>query len=109
MLGGLEPAYPMAICLIEPHRHEDAFEEVISQTQQEGFIYSEGGFLPTFIRYVIYKDGQYQVHVHYHSLYCCDSHTTTAVDLLVIHEGQVEELQVVGVFEDPEEDDLCVD
>lgn len=54
-------------------------------------------------------DRGYLVHLYYYRFYGCGPHTTSAVDVLVTNEGEVEEVQIDGVFENPEEDDLSVD
>ncbi len=171
ILGGLEPAYPMAFCFFESYMHMDD-DESLFRYEDEGYVYNYGGFSPTYIRYLIVVDdefqliktrdelqstfapiesenealsyalvwddlsayydleyephlrylvdvvedtfvtevdGGYQVHLYYYQFYGCGPHTTYAVDLLVTFDGQIEEDNVEGVFEDPEEDDLCVD
>ncbi len=51
----------------------------------------------------------YLVHLYYYAFYGCGPHTTSSMDMLVTYQGDVEVVQVEGVFEDPEEDHLCVD
>lgn len=54
------------------------------------------------------EDG-YLVHLYYYRFFGCGPHTTSAVDVLVTRDGTLTELGWEGVFEDPEEDQLCVD
>jgi len=170
-VGGLDPAYPIAKCYFQSLLHYDDWD-LIYQVEDEGFMYSYGGLDLVYIRYVIYKDGEFEliktldefqstyapidsstealsyalasddffayyemeyendlrylvdvvedthvievdrgylVHLYYYRFYGCGPHTTSAMDILVTREGEVEEAQVEGVFENPEEDNLCVD
>lgn len=50
LLGGLDPAYPLALCLVRPEDH---------RRLGSGFLYTEGCLLPTYIRLVLYQDGRY--------------------------------------------------
>jgi hypothetical protein len=49
------------------------------------------------------------VHLYDYKACGCGPHPTSAVDLLVTPDGQVEEILREVVFEDPAEDDMCVD
>jgi hypothetical protein len=51
----------------------------------------------------------FQVRLYDYQLCGCGPHPTSAVDLLISPDGQIEELARVKVFEDPSEDGLCVD
>lgn len=55
LLGGLEPSYPIALCIITPR-----YEETPSDTQAEidngQFIYFTGGLFGVYVRYVVHKD-----------------------------------------------------
>jgi hypothetical protein len=58
LLGGLEPALPIAQCLVEPFRHPDQPDS----TDAEGeYIYRTGGLMPVYVRYVIIQDGQFRL------------------------------------------------
>lgn len=59
--------------------------------------------------HVLRSERGYRVHLYDYKVCGCGPHATTAVDLLVTFDGQVEEEQRVKVFEDPAEDELCVD
>jgi len=170
-MGGLDPAYPIAKCYFQSLLHYDDWD-LIYQVEDEGFVYSYGGLDLVYIRYVIYKDGEFEliktleemqntfapiasptealsyalasddffvyydleyerdlrylvdvvedtyvdvvedgylVHLYYYQFFGCGPHTTSAVDLLVTYAGQVEEVNWEGVFEYPDEDDLCID
>ena len=162
LLGGLQPFYPMRICLTGKP----------GATPPAQFIYKEGCLLAKFVRYVIYKDGQYRLiqsvadlqeiyapiqsetealsyalaatglgvryglqaerglryfvddlqdtfvrqteqgymaRLYDYKLCGCGPHPTFAVDILITTDGQLKEISRVKVFEDPEEDNLCVD
>ena len=51
----------------------------------------------------------YLVHLFNYQFAGCGPHTTSAFDLLVTGTGEVRELSVKGMFEDPAEDTLCID
>jgi hypothetical protein len=51
----------------------------------------------------------YVVHLYAYQLCGCGPHTTSAVTLLVRQDGRLEELERNPVFEDPEQDGLCID
>lgn len=170
LMGGLDPAYPIVKCNYESYMHYDG--EGYYPVEDEGFVYSSGGLYQVYIRYVIYKDGEfvliktvdemqstfapitsptealsyalasnnffayydleydsdlrylvnvvedtyveevedgYLVHLYYYRSYGCGPHTTSAVDVLITNQGDIGELVFEGVFENPEEDDVCVD
>ena len=165
LLGGLEPAYPLYICLTRPTSPSGSLPE-------NEYIYSEGCLLRNYISYVIWKDEQFQLvrsqndlqktfapieaeaeaisyaiaatglnarygietqrgyryfvdrledtHVNRTSegfivslfdyrLCGCGPHPTYSAEVLVRPNGQWEELNRVKLFEDPEQDNLCVD
>jgi hypothetical protein len=58
LLGGLNPAYPLALCLYYPLQHQES-------TQGDPFaeprFYNDGCMMPVYVRYVIYKDGNFEV------------------------------------------------
>lgn len=59
LLGGLEPAYPLAICYVEPLANG---EETDPEFPEEGtYFYASGGLYPRYVRYVIYKDGNFEL------------------------------------------------
>jgi len=51
----------------------------------------------------------FRVHLFDYKVCGCGPHPTYAVDVLVTSDGQVRELNREKIFEDPAEDDLCVD
>jgi hypothetical protein len=51
----------------------------------------------------------YRVHLFDYKLCGCGPHPTYAVDVLVTSDGQMSELTREKIFEDPTEDQLCVD
>ena len=62
LLGALEPSYPLAVCLIDPWRAaEGPTEEQRRIMDEQTYLYATGCLAPTFVRYVIQRDGQYQL------------------------------------------------
>lgn len=57
LLGGLNPAYPLAHCQYLPIQHS---EDPGADATQE-YIYRDGCLMPAFNRYAIFKDGQFQL------------------------------------------------
>jgi hypothetical protein len=58
LLGGLEPALPIAECLFEPFRHPDQPESIDAEGE---YIFRTGGLMPVYVRYVIIREGQFQL------------------------------------------------
>jgi hypothetical protein len=59
LMGGLNPAYPMAVCRYFPTRHPEVAEPYnIPSTE---YFFDVGGPLPELVRYVIYRDGGFQL------------------------------------------------
>src|SRR4026208_2125954 len=58
LIGGLEPSYPIAICTLQyiPGEGTEELEAVIESGQ---FIYYTGGLFGTYIRYIIYQNGEF--------------------------------------------------
>lgn len=56
-LGGLDPAYPLAVCRIEPFGR-DGFWELMDTGE---YLYREGCMAPVLIHYVAYRNAQFQV------------------------------------------------
>jgi hypothetical protein len=60
LLGGFDPAYPIATCYFDPLLRYDDPGNILNKTFDEGnYFYVEGGFIPRFVRYVVYQDGTY--------------------------------------------------
>lgn len=51
----------------------------------------------------------YLVHLYSYQLCGCGPHTTSEVVVLVHQDGRLDELERIPVFEDPEQDGLCID
>jgi hypothetical protein len=163
VLGGLEPAYPIKVCLSSPPEVE---------LNEGEYLYNEGCSRPAYVRYLILDRDEtrrlgtleemrqayapitteeealsyavavtglgvrygidpprgwryfvdelqdthvrrttegYLVHLYDYQFCGCGPHTTYAVDVLVTEDGQARETSRVKAFEDPAEDDLCVD
>ena len=58
LLGGLEPAFPIAECLFVPLRHPDQPDSIDAEGE---YIYRTGGLMPIYVRYVIIREGQFQL------------------------------------------------
>lgn len=56
LLGGLDPLYPMAKCVISTMNHPEISDPY--NVPQTDYIFNAGGPLPDLVRYVIYKDGE---------------------------------------------------
>jgi len=57
LLGGLDPAYPLALCRYMPIQHGESPRG--SPTDE--FIYNDGCLAASYVRYAIQKDGQFQL------------------------------------------------
>lgn len=55
------------------------------------------------------EPGGYRVHLFYDQVFGCGPHWTSAVDMHVSVEGNVEEAASRPIFRDPNLDELCVD
>lgn len=58
LLGGLDPAYPLALCLYYPLQHPDQSQ---SDPMDAPRFYNDGCMMPVYVRYAIYKDGNFEV------------------------------------------------
>jgi hypothetical protein len=62
LLGGLSPSYPLAICEVHPYSNTaepgKANAEMIAKGE---YFYNAGGIEPVYIRYLIYKDNEFQL------------------------------------------------
>jgi hypothetical protein len=58
LLGGLEPAYPIAICAVsnDSSGHSEELQAEINGGQ---YFYYTGGFFGNYVRYVIQRDGEF--------------------------------------------------
>jgi hypothetical protein len=57
LLGGLDPPYPIAVCEVYPHWHQEdptRSEEALQATGS--FVLRRGGLWPIYVRYVVYRD-----------------------------------------------------
>ena len=57
--GGLNPAYPMAICTYVPYWRDDVVEPW--NTPSSEYFYNVGGPMPMLVRYVIFVDGEFRL------------------------------------------------
>jgi hypothetical protein len=62
LLGALEPSYPIALCLVEPYRNTEEPGLANSRVIAEGkYFFNIGGVIPTYVRYVIFREGQFHL------------------------------------------------
>ena len=62
LLGGLEPSFPIAVCLIEPYRNADEPESANARMPAEGeYFYRAGGLYPIYVRYVLFRDDRFRL------------------------------------------------
>lgn len=60
LTGGLDPAFPIAVCRID--LYAGSLTPTLESEIEEGeFIYHEGGLSRSFIRYVIFQDGEFRL------------------------------------------------
>lgn len=52
LLGGLTPRYPMVICTVSDRTRS---------TRSPEFVYNRGCILPSLVRYVVYREGHFQL------------------------------------------------
>ena len=58
LLGGLEPAFPIALCVFEYIPGEGP-EELAAEIENGQFIYYTGGLFGSYLRYIIYQNGEF--------------------------------------------------
>jgi hypothetical protein len=58
LVGGFAPSYPIAICALQ-YIPGEATEELAVEIESEQFFYYTGGLFGSYIRYLIYQDGEY--------------------------------------------------
>lgn len=62
LLGGLEPAYPIALCEIYPLWHpEDPLRSIPALESSKAYIRRTGGLAPVYVRYAIFREGTFAV------------------------------------------------
>jgi hypothetical protein len=59
LMGGLTPAYPMAVCNYMPYYRPDVADPF--NIPQSEYFFNVGGPMPDLVRYVIFKDGGFQL------------------------------------------------
>jgi len=59
MMGGLDPAYPMAVCEYMPMERPDDVDHY--DIPESEYIFRTGGLMPTLVRYVIAVDGEFRL------------------------------------------------
>jgi hypothetical protein len=59
LMGGLAPAYPMAVCAYMPYYRPDVADP--HNIPQSEYFFNIGGPMPELVRYVIFKDGSFQL------------------------------------------------
>jgi hypothetical protein len=58
LIGGLEPPYPIAICVIQ-YTPGEGTEALAAEIESGQFVFYTGGLLGSYIRYLIYQNGEY--------------------------------------------------
>jgi hypothetical protein len=58
LIGGLEPSYPIAICSIQ-YIPGEGIEELAAEIESGQFFYYTGGLFGSYIRYIIYQNGEF--------------------------------------------------
>lgn len=58
LIGGLEPAYPIAICANQ-YTPGEGTEELEALIESGQFIYYTGGLFGSYIRYIVYQNGEF--------------------------------------------------
>lgn len=58
LLGGLDPAYPLALCLYYPTQHQGAIQ---GDPFNEPNFYNDGCMMPVYVRYAIFRDGDFEI------------------------------------------------
>lgn len=172
LLGGLDPAYPIAYCLYDSYRHTGEDYERTRRVESEGYLYQFGGIAQTYVRFIVIVEEEfrllknqddfadvfapidsadealgyalahgsysayyglaperglryltdmvedthveetengYLLHLFYYQFFGCGPHTTSAIDVRVTTAGMVEEVDVQAMYENPDQDGLCVD
>ncbi len=59
LMGGLAPAYPLAVCAYMPYYRPEVADW--TNIPQSDYFFNVGGPMPELIRYVIFKDGGFQL------------------------------------------------
>lgn len=59
LLGGLEPSYPIAVCVIPFTPPDEVTTDIETELQNGQFLYATGGLFPVFYRYVIQRNGEF--------------------------------------------------
>jgi hypothetical protein len=60
LMGGLEPAYPLAICQIDLRAGAQT-PNIESEIERGEFIFYLGGLSGSYIRYVVFQNGEYRL------------------------------------------------
>lgn len=60
LLEALDPAYPIALCLVRPYLNTEEPGAENAQMLADGeYFFNVGGIAPTYVRYVIFRDNQF--------------------------------------------------
>ena len=174
LVGGLDPALPIIECELTPFFRDGVTDpmDLVINIDEEGFFFTEGCMAPAFFRYVVYRDGEFQllrseadmrvhfapvtsadealswalaatgstpyfdpepirgyrylvdelegthvtetedgyrINLFHYQLCGCGPHTTSMTEVLLSEDGHITIGEITPVYEDPEEDGLCVD
>ena len=58
LIGALKPSFPIAICTLQ-YIPGEATEELAAEIESEQFLYYTGGLFGTYIRYIVYQNGEF--------------------------------------------------
>ena len=62
LLGALDPSYPIALCLVIPYLNtEEPGAENARMLAEGKYFFNIGGVVPTYVRYVIFRDDQFEL------------------------------------------------
>lgn len=59
LLGGLNPSYPIAFCVINFTPPDGDITEVEEEIKNGLFFFASGGLFPQYYRYIIYQNGEF--------------------------------------------------
>jgi hypothetical protein len=62
LLGALDPSYPIFLCLVIPDLNTEVPGTENARMLTEGkYFFNIGGIIPTYVRYVIFRDSQFEL------------------------------------------------
>jgi hypothetical protein len=61
LVGGLDPDYPLAECIVDPYIEGDARQISQQILNERTYLYSLGCLAPIYVRYVVFRDDQFKL------------------------------------------------